>query len=45
MANALLNPSSLKELIELRKLKPSTERAAVILSKLGGSIFIVDNQE
>jgi hypothetical protein len=42
MANALLNPQSLKELVELKKLKPNTERAAIILSKLGGSIFIKD---
>ena len=45
MANALLNPQSLKELVELKKLKPNTERAAIILSKLGGSIFIKDNYE
>ena len=42
MANSLLNPASLKELVELRKLKPNTEKAAIILSKLGGSIFITD---
>ena len=42
MANSLLNPASLKELVELRKLKPNTEKAAIILSKLGGSIFIRD---
>jgi len=40
MADALLDPQSLKELIELRKLKPNTTRAVAILSKLGGSIFI-----
>jgi len=40
MANALLDPQSLKELIELRKLKPNTTRTVAILSKLGGSIFI-----
>jgi hypothetical protein len=39
IANALLNPQSLKELVELKKLKPNTERAAIILGKLGGSIF------
>jgi hypothetical protein len=39
LANALLNPSSLKELTELRKLKPESERAAIIVSKLGGYIF------
>jgi hypothetical protein len=42
LANAMLNPASLKELVELRKLKPNTERAAVILSKLGGHVFIRD---
>jgi hypothetical protein len=42
MANSLLNPQSLKELIELKKLKPNTEKAAIILGKLGGSIFIID---
>ena len=40
LANALLNPASLKEFIELRKLKPESERAAIILAKLGGFIFI-----
>jgi hypothetical protein len=40
LANALLNPASLKEFVELRKLKPESERAAIILSKLGGLIFI-----
>lgn len=39
LANALLNPASLKDLTELRKLKPESERAAIILSKLGGYIF------
>tara|TARA_Y100000004_G_C8952020_1_gene428983 strand:+ start:806 stop:3490 length:2685 start_codon:yes stop_codon:yes gene_type:complete len=42
IANALLNPQSLKELVELKKLKPNTERAAIILGKLGGSIFITN---
>ena len=45
MANALLNPQSLRELIELRKLKPNTTQAIAILSKLDGSIFIKDNFE
>tara|TARA_R100000655_G_scaffold11877_1_gene27493 strand:+ start:963 stop:3725 length:2763 start_codon:yes stop_codon:yes gene_type:complete len=45
MANALLNPTSLRELIELRKLKPDTEKAILILSKLDGSIFIKDKFE
>ena len=38
--NALLNPQSLSELIELKKLSPSSKRAAIILSKLGGNIFL-----
>ena len=38
--NALLNPQSLRELVELRNLKPWTKRAAIILSKLGGNIFL-----
>ena len=38
--NALLNPQSLRELIELRNLKPSSKRAAIILHKLGGDIFL-----
>ena len=38
--NALLNPQSLSELIELKKLSPSSKRAAIILSKLGGDIFL-----
>ena len=45
MSNALLNPQSLKELIELRKFKPYTKQAIAILSKLDGSIFIQDNFE
>nr|BAR27905.1 hypothetical protein [uncultured Mediterranean phage uvMED] len=45
MANALLNPQSLRELIELRKFKPNTKEAIAILSKLDGSIFIKDNFE
>ena len=45
MANALLNPQSLKELIQLRKFKPNTKEAIAILSKLDGSIFIKDNLE
>lgn len=43
MANALLNPASLKELISLRNFKPNTKEAIAILSKLDGSIFIKDN--
>ena len=45
MANALLNPRSLRELINLRKFKPGTKEAIAILSKLDGSIFIKDNLE
>ena len=45
MANALLNPQSLRELIELRKFKSSEKLAIAILSKLDGSIFIKDNFE
>ena len=45
MANALLNPQSLRELINLRKFKPNTKEAIAILSKLDGSIFIKDNFE
>ncbi len=43
MANALLNPATLKELISLRNFKPNTKEAIAILSKLDGSIFIKDN--
>ena len=45
MANALLNPATLKELISLRNFKPNTREAIAILSKLDGSIFIKDNFE
>lgn len=45
MANALLNPATLKELISLRNFKPNTKEAIAILSKLDGSIFIKDNFE
>ena len=45
MANALLDPQSLKELVKLRYLKSSDKEAIAILSKLGGSIFIKDNFE
>ena len=40
--NALLNPQSLRELIELKNLKPGSKRAAIILNKLGGHTFIPD---
>ena len=42
IGNALLNPTSLKELVELRKLKPNSKKAAEILGKLGGYIFVRD---
>jgi hypothetical protein len=45
IANALLNPQSLKELIELRKLKPNSKKAAIILGKLAGSIFTTSEGE
>ena len=45
MANALLNPATIKELISLRNFKPNTREAIAILSKLDGSIFIKDNFE
>jgi len=40
--NALLNPQSLRELIELKNLKPGSKRAVIILNKLGGHTFIPD---
>jgi hypothetical protein len=39
IARALLDPNSLKDLLALRKLKTGSKQAAVILAKLGGSIF------
>ena len=39
-ARALLDPNSLKDLLALRNLKTGSKQAAVILAKLGGSIFI-----
>ena len=45
MKNAFIDPESLEELIKLRKLKPSTKEAIVILSKLGGSIFIDERED
>ena len=42
IANALLNPQSLKSLIELKNLKPGTKRATIILHKLGGHVFVDD---
>ena len=43
IARALLNPDSLKDLISLRKLSKTSKAAAVILAKLGGSIFMVQD--
>jgi len=40
IARALLDPNSLKELLALKNLKTGSKQAAVILAKLGGSIFI-----
>ena len=45
MKNALLDPESLNDLIKLRKLKSSTKEGIVILSKLGGSIFIDERED
>ena len=39
IARALLDPNSLKDLLALRTLKTGSKQAAVILAKLGGSIF------
>jgi len=44
LANSLLNPQNLKELIELKKLKPNTKRAAYILGKLGGLAFMPEQE-
>ena len=44
IARALLNPDSLKDLIALRTLKRGSKQAAVILAKLGGSIFILPDE-
>ena len=41
IARALLNPTSLKDLLALRQLPKSSKRAMAILAKLGGSIFIL----
>ena len=43
IARALLNPDSLKDLIALRKLSKTSKAAAVILAKLGGRIFMVQD--
>ena len=44
IAKALLDPTSLKQLLELRKLSKFSERASIILSTLGGSIFILPDE-
>ena len=43
LARALLNPDSLKDLIALRKLSKTSKATAVILSKLGASNFLVQD--
>jgi len=43
IARALLNPDSLKDLIALRKLSKKSKAYSVILAKLGGSIFMVQD--
>lgn len=45
LANALLNPESLKELIKLRTLSPKSKEAVAILSKLGGNLFIDEESD
>ena len=44
IARALLNPTSLKEFVALRQLKRGSKQAAIILAKLGGSIFILPDE-
>ena len=44
LARALLNPNSLKDLIALRTMKKGSKAAAIILAKLGGSIFMVPDE-
>ena len=41
IANALLNPAALSDLVKLSTMKMSSKAAAVILAKLGGSVFIL----
>jgi hypothetical protein len=43
IARALLNPDSLKDLIALKKLPKKSKAAAAILAKLGGSVFMVQD--
>jgi hypothetical protein len=45
LANALLNPESLKELIRLRKLPSKSKERIAILSKLGGNLFINEEDD
>ena len=45
LANALLNPESLKELIRLRKLPSKSKEKVAILSKLGGNLFIDEESD
>jgi len=44
IARALLDPDSLKDLIALRHMKTGSKAAAVILAKLGGSVFILPDE-
>jgi hypothetical protein len=44
-ANALANPESLKDLVRLRELPRGSKEAIAILSKLGGSIFIEEEND
>ena len=44
IARALLDPDSLKDLIALRTMKTGSKQAAVILAKLGGSVFILADE-
>jgi len=44
IARALLDPDSLKDLIALRTMKTGSKQAAVILAKLGGSVFILPDE-
>ncbi len=39
LANAILSPESLEDMIRLRRINPRTEQAAYILGSLGGLIF------
>ena len=43
IARALLNPDSLKDLIALKTLPKRSKAAAAILAKLGGSVFMVQD--